>query len=122
MEHALEGFSWDFIDNIEDINKKMEAFQDNLYAIFDECCPIKTRIISNNSEPYYTDKLRILKRRKSREFIKHRKSAKYLSLLKIYKEELSKAKSYFYNQKIKNLKTSNSKMWYRNLKKLVKYT
>ena len=42
-------------------------------------------------------------------------------MLKTYKEELGKAKSSFYNLKIKNLKKSNSKMWYKSLKKLLKY-
>ena len=121
MEQELIDFSWDFIDNIENVDKKVEAFQENLFAIFSECCPLKSRVISNNSEPYYTEKLRRLKRRKSREFTKHRNSHKYSSLLRLYKQELKRAKKSFYNLKIKSLKTSNSKMWYSSLKKLLKY-
>ena len=121
MEQALIDFSWDFIDNIENVDTRVEAFQDNLFAIFSQCCPLKSRVISNNSEPYYTEKLRRLKRRKSREFTKHRKSHKYLSLLRLYKQELRRAKKSFYNLKIISLKTSNSKMWYSSLKKLLKY-
>ena len=63
----------------------------------------------------------LLKRKKSREYEKYRKSNKYSSLLKTYKVELKKAKKHFYNLKIKHLKASNSKMWYKNLKKLLKY-
>ena len=36
MEQALIDFSWDFIDNIENVDKRVEAFQDNLFAIFSQ--------------------------------------------------------------------------------------
>ena len=95
MEQALIDFSWDFIDKIENVDKKVVAFQDNLFEIFSECCPLKSRVISNNSEPYYTEKLRRLKRRKSREFTKHRKSHKYSSLLSLYQTGIEKSKEVF---------------------------
>ena len=79
------------------------------------------KTVTNNNEPWYTDKLTKLDRRRRREYNKHRRSEKYLSLENIYKEELSKAKRSFYSKKIECLKTSNPRMWYSNLKKLIKY-
>ena len=39
----------------------------------------------------------------------------------MYKEELSKAKKSFYSRKIECLRKSNPKLWYSNLKRLIKY-
>ena len=46
-------------------------------------------------------------------------SAKYQSMHNIYKDELSKAKKSYYRKKIRNLRTSNSRMWHRQLKTLM---
>ena len=64
----------------------MKAFQDNLFSIFDDCFPEKSRTISSIDEPFFTDKLMNIKRRKTREYHKHRRSQKYLSLKKVYKQ------------------------------------
>ena len=62
-----------------------------------------------------------MKRRKCREFQKHRKSIKWRRMEDIYEKELSKAKLGFYNKKIKHLKNANSKLWHRELKNLTSF-
>ena len=99
----------------------VNAFHDILFSMYDRNFPLQTKTVTNNNEPWYSDKLTKLDRRRRREYNKHRRSEKYLSLEKIYKEELSKAKKSFYSNKIEMLKKSNPRLWYSNLKRLIKY-
>ena len=53
------------------------------------------------------------------EFYKHRKSEKYLALHRTYKDELSIAKKSYYSRKIQKLRSSNPRMWYRQMKSMM---
>ena len=121
MTFELENMSWEFIENIDEAECQMKMFQDTLFSIFENCFPQKTRILSNKDEPFYSEKLKILKNKKSREFSKHRRSNKYLALHKLYKIELKKAKHLFYSNKVQKLKSSDPKLWYKQMKKLMRY-
>ena len=48
--------------------------------------------LTNEGQPWFTDKLSIMRRQKTREYTKRGKSAKYLKLDKEYKTEMRKAK------------------------------
>ena len=48
--------------------------------------------------------LRILNKKKRREFEKHRKSDKYLSMQSMYKSKIIEAKASYYNKKVVKLK------------------
>lgn len=120
MEQVLENFDWEVIEN-DDAEKQIETFQDTLFSIFEDSFPLKTRIISSRNEPFFTDELQRLRKKKCKEFNKHRKSSKYISLENIYKKKLLKAKKTFYNQKVQHLKSANPRQWYRQLKKIMKY-
>ena len=91
MGNKLHNFDWDQILSMESADSQMEAFQNNLFSFFSESFPMKTKIVFNESQEFYTDKLVVLKRKKKSEFKKHRRSEKYLSLHQIYKTELRKA-------------------------------
>ena len=97
----------------------MTYFQNSLLEIYSQCFPTKKRKFFSESEPFYTDKLAKLKRRKGREFSKNRNSNKYLSLNETYKKELLKAKRTYYREKIRQLRTSNPRSWYQHIKKLM---
>ena len=62
-----------------------------------------------------------LRRKKRREFHKHRMSGKYIQLDQRYRELLSKSMKSFYKRKVKSLRTSNPRAWYRNMKQLTGY-
>ena len=121
MTAELEEFNWDFLAKEENVEVQLELFQETFYNLFDQCFPRKSKIITNKDEPFYNEKLKKLRKKKLREYNKHRKSEKYLSLNKLYKMELEKAKYAFYRNKIQKLKSSNSRQWYRQIKNLVKY-
>ena len=65
--------------------------------------------------------MKILKRLKSREYNKNRRSNKWEKLNKLFKKEVLKAKRSFYKSKIKDLKESNPSQWYSKLKRLCSY-
>ena len=84
MDEELRLFDWSSIINDVSGLDKLQLFHNKLYNIFDGCFPMKTRTVFNETQPFFTDKLVKLKRKKCREYNKHRKSAKYDSLSKIY--------------------------------------
>ena len=92
-------------------NKKLEELQKLLLSRYLEFFPEKTRNISSDDSPYINEKLKKMKRRKCREFSKHRRSKKWLKMNKEYSEELGKAKHSFYRNKIKNLRKGNPKAY-----------
>ena len=119
MGNKLQGFEWDQILSLDSADAQMELFQKNIFSMFSDSFPMKTKIFFNESQEFYTDKLVMLKRKKQSEFRKHRRSNKYLSLHQTYKEELSKAKHDLYKKKIRILRTSSPKMWHRALKRMM---
>ena len=103
MKQILEEVEWDSIESEYSLDQQMECFQNLLYKIFDISFPVKSKTIFNETEPFFTEKLIKLKRLKCRKFNKRRMAAEYQSLNNIYKQELSKAKKYYYREKILNL-------------------
>ena len=74
--------------------------------------------LSSEDQQFFTTKLQKMKRRKAREFGKHRKSFKWNKMNKQYKIELHNAKKNFYDAKIKELLKAKPKHWHRELKRL----
>ena len=87
--------------------KKAVVLQQLLLSKYHEYFSQKKRIISSDDQPYFSEKLARMKRKKCRGYSRNRKSLKQKNLNAIHVEELSKAKRNFYKRKIKNLKTSN---------------
>ena len=65
--------------------------------------------------------MKILKRKKSREYRKHRRSDKWKSLELVYAKEVQNAKKQFYRKKIKHLRKAKPGKWYSELKKITSY-
>ena len=53
----------------------------------------------SENQPFFTEKLEKLKRRKCREFSENRKSKKFLDIQTIYRKELLDAKKVYYRKK-----------------------
>ena len=113
--------NWDTITHEETAHKKAVVLQQLLLSKYHQFFPEKKRVISSDDQPYFSEKLATLKRKKCREYSRNRKSKKWETLNAIYVEELSKAKRNFYQQKIKKLRTSKPKQWHRELKKLTSF-
>ena len=83
--------------------------------------PKRTIKVSSDDQPFYTDKLDRLNRRKKREYSKQRKSVKWQELNLKFKSKLNIAKGKFYKTKIEHLKKSKPGNWYKELKHLCSY-
>ena len=70
----------------------VQQFQDTLKSIVDDTFPERKIQIDSNDKPYFTEKLRKLKRRRQREYQKHGRSDKYLELKENFGESLRNEK------------------------------
>ena len=82
---------------------------------------MKSKAISSDDEPYFNEKLKIMKRRKCREYNKHRRSEKWYEMQNKYNLQLEKSKTEFYSRKISKLRKTKPKQWHRELKKLTSF-
>merc|ERR1712208_140673 len=83
-----------------------------------EFCPEKMRKLASDDKPWFTEELKVLKRKKSRLFRKNRSSKKCYHLVEIYKQKLSKAKRDFKTKTIDEVMTARSGQWYSKLKQI----
>ena len=121
MQRWIEKENWSEVSHETSAHKKTEILQNLLLTKYLEFFPEKRRSIFSDDQPYFTEKLMNLKRRKCREYRKHRRSKKWQSLSEIYEHELLKAKKGFYRKKIQHLKNAKPKLWHRELKKLTSF-
>ena len=103
------------------VDEKFEMLQNMLLEKLEKFLPQKNKTVTSDDQPFCSEKMKRLKRLKSREYHKNRKSGKWLELNKNYKKEVAKAKKKYYRQIIKDLKTSNVSQWFSKLKRLCSY-
>ena len=113
--------NWKEIFEEENVNKKADIFQNMLLQKLNEFLPSKTRKVCTADQPFCTDKIKRIKRKKTREYQKNRKSLKWRQLNLKYQKEIAAAKSKYYGNIVKDLKTSNVSQWYSKLKRLCSY-
>ena len=77
--------------------------------------------IRSDDSPWCNDRVKKLKRLKSRDFNKHRSSQKWNNLNETYKACLSQAKLKYYKNIVKDLKTLNPSQWYSKLNRICSY-
>ena len=118
MQEWIDQQDWSEIKNEKSAHDKMKSLQNLLIKKYEEFFPERKKIITIDDQPFFSNKLKIMKRRKAREFRKNRKSNKWLQMDKAYKLEVGKAKKKYYSEKIEKLANSKPKFWYRELKKL----
>ena len=68
-----------FISN-DNNTENVQKFQDTLKSMVDDTFPKRKIRVSSDDKPYFTEKLRKLKRIRQREYQKHGRSGKYLKL------------------------------------------
>ena len=121
MQEWLKNESWAQVLDQDCVNLKANTLQNTLISKYYECFPEKVRIVSNNDQPFYTNKLKELRRKKVREFQKHRRSDKWEKLENFYQKELLKSKRNFSTKRIKALRKGKPGKWYAELKKLTNF-
>ena len=121
MESWLEKETWNDLYSEKLANRKAEKLQSLLIEKYSDFFPEKVRVVSSDDQPYYSQKLLKLKRKKGREFHKRRTSTKWKTLNDEYEVELSNTKKKYYGDKIKQLRKAKPSKWYSELKKLTSY-
>ena len=121
LDQWFKNQSWEDVINENCVNMKALNLQNIVMKKVDEFLPLKQRKLANDDLPWYTDELKKLKRKKSREYKKHRKSDKYILLTKKYDEKVKMAQKRYKRAKIDDVLTSSNKQWYSKLKRLTHY-
>ena len=73
----------------------VQQFQDTLKSMVDDTFPKREIKICSDDKPYFTEKLRKLKRIRQREYHKHGRSDKYLELKENFEEKLRNEKEIY---------------------------
>ena len=73
MKTWINSEDWSTFYEEESANKKMEILQEKMVSKYHQYFPEKTRNISSDDNPYFTEKLKMLRRRKCRKYRKKRK-------------------------------------------------
>ena len=113
--------NWSEVLSAETVDEKSEILQNLLLSKCNEFLPLKKRKISSDDQPFCTEEMKRIKRLKTREFHKHRRSIKWRELNVRYKKEVSSAKKNYYKNIIKDLKVSNPSQWYSKLKRICSF-
>ena len=74
MKKWLSDQVWIKVFDEESSHRKAEILQNLLVTKFEELFPEKIRKVANDDQPFINEKLKKMKRKKCREFHKHRRS------------------------------------------------
>ena len=114
----LTNQTWDKIFGTQDCNKKAEIFQELLVAEFQRIFPLKSMKVCAEDKPWFSKSLKLLDRKRKREFSKHYKSEKWQQLNKEFQERCEHEKKSYYSRIVHDLKESNPSQWYSKVKRM----
>ena len=117
----IKNHSWDRLLAAESAHEKAEILQCELLSKIDEFLPEKLVTFCSDDKEWFTTELKELDKKRKREYRKNRKSGKWESLNKKFKNKVSKAKSKYYEKMITNLREGNPGQWYSKLKRMTSY-
>ena len=109
---------WEDVKEDDSATEQDKALQKLLTEMLDELCPTKTVRLRMSDKPYITKELKILDRQRKREYIKHGKSARYLSINERYRQKLETAASDYLNKNVRAISESEPGRAYSILKRL----
>ena len=118
MQDFLISESWSEVLISESAHKKAEIFQSKILKIYQDCFPEKVQTFADDDQPWITNRLKILDRKRKRIFRKERQSEKWCKLNKLFKKEIKHAKKSFYQNMIADLKHKKPGQWYSALKRI----
>ena len=110
--------SWKEIYQCDDINRKVEIFQNTLMDQYLKCFPEKVLKVCDNDAPWITPSLKALDRKRKREFLKHKKSLKWKQMNEEFRSKVTLSKKNYYENIVTDLKNSNPSKWYSKVKRM----
>ena len=106
FEHWVKKQTWEEVFIAKSVDEKSEILQNMVLDKVAEFLPEKKIKVSSDDQPFCNEKMKRLKRIKSREYQKHRSSKKWISLEDDYNKEVSTAKKHYYKNIMEDLKMS----------------
>ena len=109
---------WSSVREEDSPETQEAAFQDLVGKILDKSCPIKTVKLRTQDKPYMTEELKLLHRKRTRQYRKHGKSPEYSRLTKHFDSKLLKASSQFLKKNFDSLLQAKPGQAYKVLKRM----
>ena len=113
--------TWEEVYSAESAHEKASIFQKMLIAKLDEFFPEREMRIQSDDQPWISQKLKKLDRRRKRLYRKERRSVNWRKLDKLFKNGVKCAKADFYKQTVAELKLQKPGQWYQYLKKITSF-
>ena len=110
--------NWNSVPADKSPTTQVEAFQNLLENKVSTIFPTKTVKITAFDKPWITAELKVLARRRKREYKKKGKSEKYVNLQKEFDQKNDKAAAEFLKKNVSDIKSTNPSKAYSILKKL----
>ena len=117
----IKSQKWDQIRGTPSVNAKVKILNNLVIEKVQELFPEKNTKMTSDDSPWVNDKVKKLKRLKTREYNKHRSSKKWSDLNMIYKLALIESKQKYYKRIVKDLKVSKPSQWYSKVKRICSY-
>ena len=103
------------------IDKKAEGLLSVITEALNRYLPERVIRVASDDEPWFSEQLKTLDRRRRRKYNKNRRSSKYPAINDLYKEKWSKTKKKYKRDQIDDLKAAKSGEWYSHLKRMTRY-
>ena len=111
---------WKEIIEINSVTEKAEVLQKEVMEKLEEVCPEKVLRIASDDQPWMTDKLKKIARKKERIFWKERRSERWKKINKLFQQKKKEAQTDFNKNMIEQMKSANPSKWYSIWKRISK--
>ena len=109
---------WEEVRSKDSPSQQDEALQAVLARMLEVALPTKTVRLRYTDKPYITKEIKVIDRRRRREYDKNGKSQKYLHLTQVYKRKLDKETQKYLNKNVRALMETEPGRAYCILKRL----
>ena len=109
---------WEEVRQEDSPTQQDEALQALLARMLEDSLPTKTVKLRHTDKPYITHEIKVIDRRRRREYEKHGKSAKYLQLKTTYERKLKSATQNCLDKNVRALIETQPGKAYSILKRL----
>ena len=118
IKNILKTKNWSNIINAASVDEKANLFHSEVMAVVNQVAPQKLRKISSDDQPWYTEQLKKLDRKRRREYQHNRRSIRYYELQRQYKLKCSQENKKFFKKILRQVRQSNPSQWYSTLKRI----
>ena len=115
---AMMSKGWEEVRLEDSPTQQDNALQALLSDMLEASLPTKTVKLRNNDKPFITQEIKVIDRKRRREYDKHGKSQKYLALNTVYERKLKAAKQAYLNSNVRALLDTEPGRAYSILKRL----